>query len=559
MENTEIVRLKRNLTALVEFSRVVNSNLDMDFTLNNLMLSCMGKFLATKCIIGLCEGNSLKVKLYKGLSAEAMEHFPVYKKEENIEEVLLKSEFFKANHLTIAEKIRFSNKDLGILILGERIDKKPYSAEEIEFLRTVINIAATAIQNSLFIYELKKVNRDLDNRISRMNSLFEIGKEFGVLAEESRISKLLVYTLLGHFLVSVYSIVVIEDNKTRVLDSTVPKSKLGDALKAYNLKEFHWVLNGSDLQKLIPELKEFKYEIMVPMRINNETKGIIFLGKRINKEEYGKNDVEFVSSLSGIAITSLENRRLFKEALEKQKMEEELEIAKEIQKNLLPKGLPELKSFELASLSVSSKQVGGDYYDFIKLDSANYCVSIADVSGKGVPASLMMANLQAFLKSICKQGLELDKATSVINDLISENTSDGRFITFFWGILNDNDKTFGYVNAGHNPPILLRKNEITYLSKGGMLLGVMPTMFPYETEKIQLEKDDLIILFTDGITEAKNSSDKEFTDERLESIIKSVSDLSSNKILEEIKKEIREFTEGEMQSDDITLIVIRVK
>jgi len=559
MDSTEIVRLKRNLTALVEFSRVVNSNLDMDFTLNNLMLSCMGKFLATKCIVGLYEAGVFQVKLYKGLSSGSMKSFPSHTEEDDTEKVLLQSVFFAENNLKVAEKIRFSNRDLGMLVLGERIDKKAYSPEEIEFLRTVINIAATAIQNSLFILELKKVNRDLDNRINRLNSLFEIGKEFGLLLEESRISKLLVYSLLGHFLVSVYSIAIIDEGKIRVLDSTVPKSKLGEALKPHNLKEFHWVLTGNGIEKMIPELKEFNFEVMIPMRINSETRGIIFLGKRINKEGYSKNDIEFVTSLSGIAITSLENRRLFKEALEKQRMEEELEIAKDIQKNLLPKSLPELRSFELASLSVSSKQVGGDYYDLIKLDMNNYCVSIADVSGKGVPAALLMANLQAFLKSICKQGMELDEATGVINDLVSENTNDGRFITFFWGILNDNDKTFRYVNAGHNPPILLRKNEITYLSKGGMILGVMPTSFPYETESIQLEKDDVIIMFTDGVTEAKNNSDKEFSDEKLENLVKSINNLSSTEILDNIKREIRDFTEGEMQSDDITLIVIKVR
>lgn len=558
MESTEVVRLKRNLTALVEFSRVVNSNLDMDFTLNNLLLSSMGKFLATKCIVGLYEEDVFKVKKFKGISAEAIRDFPEHKSSDDIDKVVIGSSFFKENNLGVAEKIRFSNRDLGLLVLGERIDKKAYTAEEIEFLRTIINIAATAIQNSLFILELKKVNRDLDNRVNRLNSLFEIGKEFGLLNEETRISKLLVYTMLGHFLISAYSIVISEEGKLRVLDSTIPKSKLADSLKGYDLRRFNKILRGEEIGRAVPEMEEFNYEVLLPMTIQNETRGIILLGKRMSKEGYSESDLEFVTSLSGIAITSLENKRLFKDALEKQKMEEELEIAKDIQKMLLPQRLPELKNFEIATLSVSSKQVGGDYYDVIKLDDENYCVSIADVSGKGVPASLLMANLQAFLKSICRQNLELAKATSIINDLIAENTTDGKFITFFWGILNDKEKKFKYVNAGHNPPILLRGGEVRYMAKGGIILGVMQSVFPYETETIELQRDDVLVFFTDGVTEAKNINDKEFTDERLENLLRSVCHLSAKEILDQITKEIKEFTEGTTQSDDITMIIIKV-
>ena len=170
-------------------------------------------------------------------------------------------------------------------------------------------------------------------------------------------------------------------------------------------------------------------------------------------------------------------------------MEEELEIAREIQLNLLPSSIPKFNSFDIAGDNISSKQVGGDYYDIIKLDENNFYIAIADVSGKGVPAALLMANIQAFLKIICKQGMKIDEATGLINDLITENTSDGRFITFFWGIFDELNKNLTYVNAGHNPPLLIRDGKIIKLDKGGIILGVMKTfMSLYSLEEINFRR-----------------------------------------------------------------------
>ncbi len=259
------------------------------------------------------------------------------------------------------------------------------------------------------------------------------------------------------------------------------------------------------------------------------------------------------------AIISLENRRLFKEALEKQKLEEELEFAREIQQNLLPSQIPATNNFDIAAINLPSKQVGGDYFDIIKVDEGKYIIAIADVSGKGIPASLLMANMQAFLQVISKQNIDIATATGLINDLISQNTSDGRFITFFWALLDDNEKRLTYVNAGHNPPILVRNNEIIRLSEGGIILGVMKTLLPYNSNSIQLESGDKIIMFTDGVSEAMNPFSQEFSEERLEKIALSTSQFTSNETLQKIKEEIEKFVEGAPQSDDLTMMIIRVR
>lgn len=558
MEKPEFTKLKRNLSALVEFSRVVNSSLDLQFTLNNLLLTCLGKFITTRGCIILSIQNEMKILSSKGLSEAQILSFPSIPPVEEVEESKELKEFLLQTKLVYSEKICSPRKCLGILCLGEKMNKKDYSTEEKEFLVTILNIASTAIENAMFISELKEVNRMLDSRVNRLSSLFELGKEFGVLNDESRISKLLVYSLLGHFLLSTYAILILDQNKLKILESTVPKAPLLDVMTHVNIQSIENVHDKKGIEKDFPNLSKYNLELMIPMQLQGETRGLVLLGKRINNIQYSETDIEFINSVGTLAIISLENKRLFQEALEKQKLEEELEIAKDIQRNLLPKEIPQLNNFQISAVSISSKQVGGDYYDIIKAEDGRYFIGIGDVSGKGVPASLLMANLQAFLKSITKQGYDIAASTRIINDLVSENTTDGRFITFFWLLLDDQKKEITYVNAGHNPPLLIRDNKITYLDKGGMLLGVMKSFMPYESETVQLQRDDILVMFTDGVTEAKNINDEEFSDQKLENILIQKTFPSSDEILNEVKRSIDEFVAGEPQSDDITMITIRV-
>lgn len=554
-ENVENNLLRRNLTALIEFSRIVNSSMNLEFTLNNLLLSTLGKFLTTKGLVALYQDDKLVVRASKGISEPELQKFPSLTTSSNINGEVAK--FIKENNLAFSEEIVSSRAKLGLIILGQKITKSDYSTEEKDFLKTILNLASTAIDNFHFITELKSVNVNLDTRINRLTSLFELSKEFGLLNEESRIAKLLVYSLLGHFLVSNYAIIYSDENKFSALEATGSKATLNEAIQKIEIAKISSALCKNELEELSADLSKMNYELGVPMRMRNETKGLILLGKRMNNIPFVESDLEFIYSLGSLGLVSLENRKLFREALEKQKLEEELELAREIQKNLFPRKIPSTKNFEIAAESISSKQVGGDYYDLIKNEFGNYVVAIGDVSGKGVPASLLMANLQAFLKSICKQEVKIDSATGLLNDLVYENTTDGRFITFFWMILDDAGKKINYVNAGHNPPLLIRNDKVIHLNKGGIILGVVTTMMPYVSEEVFLESGDVIVLFTDGVTEAKNKLDEEFGDEKFEKLLVDNRTLSAKDLLTKIKKNIEIFSGGEPQSDDITLVVIK--
>ena len=559
MDTSEGFKVKRNLTALVEFSRVINSSLDLNFILNNILFTCLGKFLAVKGLIALKTNDTFELKSSKGISQELLAKFPDINSKENFLENDAMKSFINETRLQAVEKIRSSEECLGFICLGEKLNQSPYSDDDREFLKTILNISATAIQNSKVLIELTKVNRALDSRVQRLNSLFELSKEFGLVNESTKVARILVYSVIGQFLVYKFAVVTFGDDKINFLESKINNEELEKLLTDSDLQKLDTPLTKENIQSKFPELDKLKIELIVPMQIQGKTKGLIFLGKRINNIDYTNDDIEFISSVGSLAIISLENQRLFLEELEKQKIEEELEIAREIQDNLLPQKTPSYKHFDVVAENITSRQVGGDYYDIISLDEKNFCIAIADVVGKGVPAALLMANLQAFLKVICKQGMKLDEATALINDLVSENITDGKFITFFWALLNDEKISIHYVNAGHNPPLLIRKGKIIKLEKGGIILGVMKTLRPYISETLELKKDDVIIMFTDGISEAKSVSDEEFSDERLEKFVLGITDKPAAEIMAAIKNEVQKFTYGAVQSDDITLMIVKVK
>ncbi len=548
----------RNLSALVDFSSLINSSLELNFILNNILLTCFGKFHTTKGLIALmCEKGKLEIKLHKGLKKGELTDFPLIDLYNEDQEDMLK-EYLSKHKYPLCQKIYSSNKVLGIIILGEKLNKVEYNDDDKNFLKTIQNIGATAIENSLTVEELKSVNRNLDSKVNQLSSLFDLGKEFSGVLDIETISKLLVFSILGQLFVSRFSVLIHDGEKFNILESKIKNEKYLDFINESDTELFRNVIEANEIQSNFPQLFEIGIRLIIPMQIKSETKGIILLGNRMNNLKYTKSDIEYASSLGSLAIISIENSRLFDEALEKQKMEKDLEIARKIQSNLLPDTVPVLKNFEIAAFNKSAKQVGGDYYDIVKLEDGRVTVAVADVSGKGVQAALLMANMQAFLQSICKQNIELVKASNLINDLVSENTVDGSFITFFWGQLDDENKEFTYVNAGHNPPLLIRNGEITKLKKGGMILGVMATVIPYLSETISLQKDDLIVLFTDGITEAMDNDFSEYSDERFEEFVSKVKLNSANEILDSITHDVFDFTKGADQSDDITCLVIKV-
>jgi phosphoserine phosphatase RsbU/P len=574
-ENIFAVRQKKiavnaesfGVNSLFEFSRIVNTSEELPFAMNHFLLTAMGKLFCTRSILFLKQDDgSYKTENVRGINPAILsQHFFLSKPPKVL--TYLKAAKIKNSQWVKSlkkEKIDFiipliaKNNVLGIIGFGRITDKK-LNSEESTYLKSLVNIAATAIEQKLNIDKLSETNRELDRRMHELNTLFDLGKEFNIIFDRDKLIKLFTLSLMGQIGASQYAICIKELNEMKVVSSRLPKPIDNRIVGMLCDVKAPTIIPSPKIKKNISkQLAEYGVKVLIPMILHNEIRGVLALGKKMSGEEYTQGNLEFLFSLGNLVIISLENSRLFAEAIEKQKMEDELLIAREIQKGLLPGKLPDIPKYDIAAINISSKQVGGDYYDVIKLSEAKFIIAVGDVSGKGTPASLLMANLQAMIRALVPLGLSLSELTKRVNDLIFESTGNDRFITFFWGAINPNSNTFNFVNAGHNPPILLRRDgTIERLEVGGLLLGIMKTVVPYQEGDIQLNAGDTLVLFTDGVSEAMNSDGVEYGEEKLLSVIQLNRNAMADVLMNKIVASVQEYS-GAYQSDDITMVVIKV-
>jgi sigma-B regulation protein RsbU (phosphoserine phosphatase) len=239
-----------------------------------------------------------------------------------------------------------------------------------------------------------------------------------------------------------------------------------------------------------------------------------------------------------------------------EKLQQELEDSKEIQAALMPKSLPSIDGFDIAIAWNPARGVGGDYFDVMKFSERHTALCIADVAGKGMPAALLMSNVQAVLKSFASDVAEPGELCGRVNSVMCENTVTHRFITCFYALLDAQSKTLLYTNAGHCPPMLIRDGECLRLKEGGPVLGVFPRE-PYLQADVSLQSGDCLVLFTDGVTEARNAAGKEFGEDLLQELLTSNCQLQAADLRDRIMEAVNEYSDGEAY-DDATLMVVRV-
>jgi serine phosphatase RsbU (regulator of sigma subunit) len=244
---------------------------------------------------------------------------------------------------------------------------------------------------------------------------------------------------------------------------------------------------------------------------------------------------------------------------EKERVEKELEIGRGIQQSFLPEKPPEVDGFEIAALNLPALEVGGDFYDFIPVSQDKWGLVIADVSGKGVPAALFMALSRTLIRANAADNPTVSYAIVKANKMIAEQERANMFVTLFYGVLDVKKKSITYVNAGHNPPLVLGKKggDIVMLAAKGVALGVMSDI-ALEEKEVSLREGDIAILFTDGVTEAINRKQEQFGQERLIKLVAESHTLSAQEIIKRIETEVTAFSEGQPQFDDLTLMAVKV-
>jgi len=310
---------------------------------------------------------------------------------------------------------------------------------------------------------------------------------------------------------------------------------------------------------LLNRLASLNGHLLLPLADKGELVGLISTSPKIAGFRYTYEDITLLTVLANQVVVAINNAKLYAESLEKQRLEEELAMARQIQINLLPSRVPEHEKYEFAAFNHPSRQVGGDYYDFITTAGGQTSIVIADVAGKGVGAALLMARLQAILQSEGRRGSPMETMIAGINEFLFESTSPEQFITMFYGELDCDKGDLCFCNAGHNYPFILRRNsDVVLLKDGGLLLGAI-TGAAYQKAQVQLASGDILVVYTDGLSEAFSEAGEEFGEDRLIRTVHEARGQSAQFICGHLIKTVRQFASDTVESDDMTLIVVKVK
>jgi sigma-B regulation protein RsbU (phosphoserine phosphatase) len=297
--------------------------------------------------------------------------------------------------------------------------------------------------------------------------------------------------------------------------------------------------------------------IAVPMMVKSELRGVLTVYNKKEGKSFADDDQRLLAIIAAQSGQVVENARLHEQEQALMKMQEDLRLAARIQTELLPHTPPSIPGYEIIGTSIPAQQVGGDYYDFIPIDDHRWAFCIGDVTGKGLPASLLMANLQATLRGQTSPTAGPKACLERSNQLLFQSTSPEKFATLFYAILDPRDHRLSYANAGHeNPYLCCNRPEKTRLKTGGIPLGMLPE-FPFEQDCISLEEGSLIVAFSDGVSEAMNAREEQFGEERIVAVIDRHRDAPVSEIIDHLVAAVKSHAAGHPQSDDITVVVVR--
>ncbi len=297
--------------------------------------------------------------------------------------------------------------------------------------------------------------------------------------------------------------------------------------------------------------------LCAPMMVQDRLVGVIYVDTSMRAGNFTEHDRDLLSAVAGQAGIALENARLYSVAVEKGRLEHELKLARELQQGLLPRRLPQMPGYELAAVWQSAREMAGDFYDCFLLDADRMGIVVADVSDKGAASAMFMAVARSMIRSHAFAGMSPYETLSRTNDLILDDAESGMFVTVYYSIFQSDGLSI-HINAGHNPPLLCRAStgETIYMPRGGRAIGWFPEN-PLREIQMQLQPGDVMVLYTDGLTDAENPRGENFGEERLAAAVLEAASLPAENILNHIIACVETFGEGVPPFDDLTLVVVR--
>lgn len=300
------------------------------------------------------------------------------------------------------------------------------------------------------------------------------------------------------------------------------------------------------------------FDIIIPVFHKKNPIAYSLIGGIKSKEDL-YNKIQFITTITNIIAVAIENKRLFRRQIQQERLKKEIELASNVQKMLIPDELPNTEHYEVSSIYKPHFNIGGDYLDFIDFDRGRFIFCIADISGKGVAAALLMANFQAMVQSLIYQYRDLETFIFALNQTVHRVTKSDKFITFFIGEVDLSQQTLKYINAGHYPPVLYQSGKIRRLTSGCTVIGAFERLPEINEEVLKIDEDALIMCFTDGLADLKDKEGNLFEDEGIEAFAIQHGKLSADEFNDELLKTIDQYR-GEVEyPDDIAVITCKVK
>jgi sigma-B regulation protein RsbU (phosphoserine phosphatase) len=459
--------------------------------------------------------------------------------------------------------IRKDRRTIAVLGVGGRLDGTPRGEEDMAFLASVAACATTPIENGLIHRELQRVNQRLSLKIFQLHNLFDISRELSAAFDEEAIKNLLTTTLMGQLMVSrcamflagVEGLALAHARGVAASESVVVFADEASLSLLAALREPIAVaaLEGGPLVDL---LGAWRLPFVVPMAAGERVEGFVALGEKASGAPFGEEDLDFALTLARQGLSAIENVRLHRVRLEKLRQDRELQIAREIQQSLFPRSFPSLRGFEIAAESHPCYQVGGDSYDVIPLDDSRVAIAVADVSGKGTPASILMASVHASLHALsgaAAPGAIIER----LNRFLCANTQPNKFVTLVYAELDPRSGCLRYVNAGHIPPLWLRATgRHEELVEGGPVLGLIDDA-TFATGEIVLSPGDSVAIVTDGATEAVSPADEEFGVDRVVRALADARHASAAQAVRALIGAVKEWTGTCGCRDDLTALLLK--
>jgi sigma-B regulation protein RsbU (phosphoserine phosphatase) len=414
----------------------------------------------------------------------------------------------------------------------------------------------------------------------KLRLLLDITKKISSSLDLQEVLNLVMETLDSLIPYDAAGIYIIKCDKRRGVEADAPEQACvfhTEAVRGYDIDELmelrlkmgegiigHVALTGEPVispdvrndPRYINAREETRSEMVAPIISNNEVIGVFDLeSDQLNS--YTDDDLQVLLLLASQVAIIIEKVMLHEQLIEKKRLEGQLEVAREVQLELLPAADPQLEGFDICAYNFSTEEVSGDYYDWVSIYEDQIGLVIADVSGKGVPAALLMAFLRASLRAAIHIGYAPHISMAKVNYLLWESIERNQFVTAFYGVLDASNKTLAYTNAGHNPPIVMDADGAArFIERGGLPLGMFRNTRYYEYY-LPIETGQTLILYTDGATEAQNDEGEEYGRERLENIVRAGRTLSARAMIDHIYQDILRWTNGRGSHDDMTFFIIK--